>query len=117
GSETDEGRGTAADPNENAYGASHTGSTNFPVTTPLQAAYAGGEDAFVTKLTPAGVMQYSTYLGGSRFDQGNGIAADPTGNAYVTGFTASTNFPTMNALQPAYAGGDRSDERRVGTAG
>src|SRR5205807_1298388 len=50
-------------------------------------------------------MVYSTYLGGSGNDGGTGIAADPNGNAYVTGFTSSTDFPTMNAFQPVNAGG------------
>ena len=47
------------------------------------------------------VLSYSTYLGGSGADQGYGIAVDAAGNAYVTGCTASTNFPTANPLQAA----------------
>jgi hypothetical protein len=52
------------------------------------------------------VLVYSTYLGGSEFDFGNGIAVDDRGNAYVTGFTESTDFPTVNAVQPASGGSD-----------
>ena len=52
------------------------------------------------------VLVYSTYLGGSGFDEGIGIAVDDRGNAYVTGFTNSTDFPTVNAVQPASGGGD-----------
>ena len=48
-------------------------------------------------------LSYSTYLGGN--DVGFGIAVDPAGNAYVTGQTASTHFPTVNPLQPAFGGG------------
>ncbi|PYS81237.1 MAG: hypothetical protein DMF67_17525, partial [Acidobacteria bacterium] len=47
----------------------------------------------------------STYLGGSNADLGNGIAVDSSGNAYVAGQTASTNFPTANAVQGKYGGG------------
>jgi hypothetical protein len=62
-------------------------------------------DAFVTELNPGGSnLVYSTYLGGTGTDAGIGIAADSTGNAYVTGVTYSTNFPTTNALVFQLAG-------------
>ena len=47
-------------------------------------------------------LVYSTYLGGTGYDLGQGIAVDGNGNAYVTGYTSSTNFPTRNAFQPTY---------------
>src|SRR5207245_1058594 len=82
-------------------------STNFPTASPLQAANGGGiEDAFVSKLNPTGsALDYSTYLGGSGVDAGNGIAVDALGSAYVTGSTSSTNFPTASPLQAANGGG------------
>ena len=56
----------------------------------------------MAKLNPAGsALVYSTYLGGSAMMTGHGIAVDASGNAYVTGYTDSTNFPTANALQAA----------------
>jgi uncharacterized protein (TIGR03437 family) len=87
------------DPAGNAYVTGFTGSKNFPVQNPLQAALKGISNAFITKFGAAGALVYSTYLGGSNADAGNGIAADATGNAYVTGTTSSANFPTKNPLQ------------------
>jgi len=57
-----------------------TGSTNFPLSpTALQPTLAGGTDAFVTKLNPAGTaLLFSTYLGGGADDVGKGIAVHPT---------------------------------------
>jgi hypothetical protein len=72
---------------------------------PLQPQYGGSGDAFVSEINPAGsALIYSTYLGGSGHDQSNGIAVDTSGNAYITGLTCSDDFPTMNPLQPQYAG-------------
>jgi hypothetical protein len=69
----------------------------------------GFQDAFVTKLNPAGTaLIYSTYLGGRYHDAGTGIAVDASGNAYVTGRTASDNFPTKNAFQPTKQGAPSS---------
>jgi hypothetical protein len=65
-------------------------------------------DALVTKLNYHQTQRfiYSTYLGGGSTEGtvGGGIAVDASGNAYVTGYTSSTNFPTANPLQPAQAG-------------
>ena len=92
----------------NAYITGFTTSTNFPTQNPLQAAYGGDPgDAFITKLNPKGdALVYSTYLGGSNYDVAQGIAVDRAGNAYITGSTDSTNFPTQNPLQAAYSGGN-----------
>ncbi len=95
----------AVDDAGNAYVTGTTKSTDFPTVNPLQPTNAGGNDAFVTKLDPTGSLVYSTYLGGSGFDQGLGIAVDGAGNAYVAGQTSSTDFPTKNPVQPANAGG------------
>src|SRR6185436_1526622 len=64
-------------------------------------------DAFVTKINPAGsAFVYSSYLGGSANESGGAITVDSSGNAYVVGQTLSSNFPTVNPLQPAYGGGN-----------
>jgi len=103
----DEGLDIAVDPSGNAYVTGFTSSIDFPTVNPLQAAYGGGKfDVFVAKLAPASSsLVYSTYLGGSSNDEGSGIAVDPSGNAYVTGLTGSTDFPTVNPFQTTFGGG------------
>ncbi len=74
-------------------------STNFPMVNNLSG-YVGNWDLFVTKLTPdCSAIVYSTYIGGSANEWVGGIQVDGEGNAYVTGSTYSTNFPTVNAFQ------------------
>jgi hypothetical protein len=97
--------GIAVDSSGAAYVAGRTSSTNFPTVSPLQAANAGGVDAFVSKLNAAGsALVYSTYLGGAGTDFASVIAVDSSGAAYAAGETASTNFPTQGAYQNANAG-------------
>jgi len=106
GSGDDQASGIAVDSAGNAYVTGVTSSANFPTATPLQGANAGYSDAFVAKLNPTGsALVYSTYLGGSGQDSGDGIAVDSSGNAYLTGHTNSPNFPTVSPLQPSYGGG------------
>jgi hypothetical protein len=89
-----------------AYISGLTCSTDFPVVNAIQATSGGNCDAFVAKLSSSGASSaYSTYLGGSDFDMSHGVAVDLQGNAYVAGFTCSTDFPTVKAFQ-AIAGGN-----------
>lgn len=103
------GRGIFVDAAGNTYVAGSTngvGATPFPTSGPIQAANGGGVDAFVTKLNPAGSgIVYSTYLGGTGNDRAYAIAVNAAGEAYVTGETASTGFPTANPIQAANGGG------------
>jgi hypothetical protein len=109
GSNTDSGMGIAVDALDNAYVTGFTNSADFPTTVgTFQSVFSGG-DAFVAKLNPKALGQqslvYSTFLGGSNTDSGMGIAVDALGNAYVTGFTFSADFPTTaEALQPVFGG-------------
>jgi len=110
GSGDDRGHGIAVDTFGNAYVTGSTSSSNFPITAgSFDTTFNGGLDAFVTKLDATGsFLAYSTYLGGISFDQGNGIAVDILGNAYVTGSTGSFNFPTTgSAFDTTYNGGGR----------
>lgn len=108
GSLDDEGYGIAVDTAGNAYVAGTTASPNFPTTTgALQTTNNGATDAFVTKLNATGsALVYSTYLGGSGYEEGFGIAVNPAGNAYVTGLTTSSNFTTTSGAlhRPLRAG-------------
>jgi hypothetical protein len=102
----DSGSGIAVDSSGNAYVTGYTYSSDFPTANPLQASLNGKENAFVSKLNSTGsALAYSTYLGGSGSDAGNGIAVDSAGNAYVAGSTSSTDFPTVNPLQGTSCGG------------
>jgi hypothetical protein len=86
-----------------AYVAGQTGA-GFPTLNAEQNTFGGNSDAFVAKLSPSGALVYSTYLGGTGRDFGNGIAVDSTGSAYITGLT-SGGFPTLNAWQNTFGGG------------
>ncbi len=106
GSSTESSGGIAVDSSGNAYVTGGTGSNDFPTQNPLQPKNAGMYDVFVTKFNSSGsALVYSTYLGGSKNDTGIALKVDPSGNAYVTGYTLSANFPTTpNAFQPTSGG-------------
>lgn len=105
GSGDDAGQAIAVDGGGNVYVGGITTSDNFPTQNALQPTRRGGPEAFVTKLAPTGALVYSTYLGGNGHDDVLGVAVDATGAAYVTGQTASPNFPTASPIQSSFAGG------------
>ena len=103
------GSGIAIDGSGNAYVTGFTTSADYPTLNPAQATLRGIVNVFVTKVNSAGSgLLYSTYLGGTTGEEGNGIAVDSSGNAYVTGITISADFPVQNAFQPASGGGTES---------
>ncbi|MCX6827698.1 MAG: SBBP repeat-containing protein [candidate division Zixibacteria bacterium] len=102
GDDYDEGYGICVDSYGCAYLSGRTHSVNFPTQNPLQP-YQQYIDIFVTKFSPDGnSLVFSSYLGGSADEFGYDIAVDGFGSIYVTGFTASTDFPTYNAYDSSY---------------
>jgi hypothetical protein len=100
GSHDDEGAGITVDDSGSAYVTGFTKSTNFNTFAAIQASKATDScsgvpcpDAFVTKVSAAGTLVYSTYLGGTAEDYGNAIVVDGRGGAYIVGQTLSSNFP------------------------
>lgn len=100
-------RGLVLDETNNIYITGFTWSNDYPTMNPYNATYGGGEnDVFVSKFSADGsTLIYSTFIGGSGSDHGNAIALDSSNNIYVMGYTASSNFPTVNAYNSTYGGG------------
>jgi len=116
GSDIEYANAIAVDSSGNAYitGATVSG-PQFPKQSPFQNNSGGGQDAFVAKFNPAASggnsLIYSSWLGGNDSEQGNAIAVDSSGNAYVAGDVfsldfATSSFPLVNPLQPLYGGGE-----------
>ena len=111
GTGTDSATGIAVNPTSGvAYVAGNTTSTDLSTSAgAMQPSNRGGYDGFVAKLNAAGsAFLYTTYLGGNRRDIITGLAADPNGNAYVTGYTDSNTFVTKAAIQPSIQGNSTS---------
>lgn len=107
GSGLDVATGIALDDAGNLYVTGFTNSPDFPVTPGVVQHQLEGKlfDAFVAKISKTGALLYSTYLGGTYVDIANAIAVDGAGNAHVTGYTCSYDFPTFKAWQPSLNGG------------
>lgn len=129
GSDEDYVFGLAIDGSGNAYATGFTPSANFPVLNAFQPTIGGGFDSYVSKLNTAGsALVYSSFLGGSGnegltsnggmdLQLAGGIAVDSTGNAYLTGFTDSIDFPVVAAWQKARAGGFDAFVAKVNASG
>ncbi len=105
GEQSDHGADIAVGIDGSAFITGSTTSPDFPTMNPLDGTHNGQQDAFVTRLNPAGnALIFSTFHGGTRADQGFGVALDSDDNAYVTGYTSSSDFPTLDPLQAENAG-------------
>lgn len=105
GTGLEQGYAITVDANGNAYVTGNIGSGDFPTTPGAFDVSANGTDVFVTKLNATGTaLVYSTFMGGNGQDFGLAIAIDATGNAYVTGYTNSGNFPvTVGVYDPTFS--------------
>jgi hypothetical protein len=117
---SDAALGIAVDRQGAAYVAGWSASSRFPIRRgALETAYRGATDAFVAKLSPTGIgLSYSTYLGGHGVEEATGIAVDPSGSAYVSGWTESSDFPaTARAFRPSFSGGPQVFLAKLDPAG
>lgn len=97
----------AVDGADNIYVVGETSSTNFPTTSgAYQTSLVGGRDGFMAIISSDGTtLNYATYLGGTGTDHCYGIALDDVGDAYVSGETTSTDFPTTTGTYQTANGG------------
>jgi len=103
GTNNDSGRSIAVDSSGNAYATGYTTSTGWAAGG-FDTSYNGAGDGYVVKLSTAGAHLWSTYLGGTSGDNGDGIALDSSGNAYATGYTDSTGWAS-GGFDTSYNGG------------
>jgi hypothetical protein len=105
GSDQDFPQGLATDSNGNVYLTGFTRSNDFPTLHAFQTTLHGEQDAFIAVLNSTGTaLIYATYLGGAAGESGRAIGVDDAKNAYITGSTFSTDFPTVSPLQGALRG-------------
>lgn len=100
--DSDLGYGTAVASDGSCYVTGYTKSSSFPTLNAYNSTYGLEGDAFVTKFSVDGVLLWSTFLGGNETDLGYDIAVASDGSCYVTGWTRSNNFPTLNAYNSTY---------------
>jgi hypothetical protein len=108
GNSHDWGHAIAIDGMGKTYVVGSTNSLDFPVTTgAFDTSWSGGGEAFVVKVNTSGTgLDYATFIGGSNIEFGRGIMVDGAGNAYLTGETESSDFPTTpGAFDAGYNGG------------
>lgn len=118
GSGADAAMSLAVDSAGSAYIAGFTASFDLPAASAEQRFNAGGNEAFVAKLSPAGNgLVYCTYIGGRGDDRAYGIAVDSAGAAYVAGSTTSSNFPVRGAIQAKLSGGRNAFVLKLSPAG
>ncbi|MHA2301161.1 MAG: SBBP repeat-containing protein [Candidatus Thorarchaeota archaeon] len=106
GSSTEYSFDIDVDSDDNVYFCGRTHSSDFPILNGSDSSMGGDRDCFIAKFSPNGDLLYSTYIGGSSYEAGGGssIAVDTQGNIYLATDTHSSDFPTVNAIDPSYNG-------------
>ena len=122
GDRDDIGTGIAVDAAGNAFVAGITHSLNFPATVGPGLIYHGGSpefsEGFITKINSSGTgLVYSGFVGGANDDQVQGIALDGSGNAYLTGWTASSDFPRISGPDLSYNGARDAFVTKIAASG
>ncbi len=105
GSNTDEVTAITIDSNNNAYITGYTSdSSDFPLESAFDDSHNGLWDCFIAKVSPNGNLNYSTFIGGTGYDKGSTIGIDALDVIYVAGYTDSSDFPALSALDPLFSG-------------
>ena len=111
GTASDVANGVAVDNSGNLYVVGRTESSDFPLSgSPFDNVFGGTQEAFLGKFSPTGPRVYSTFLGGSANDAALATAVNGTGEAFVTGYTLSTDFPVLSAYDATNAGGSSAGD-------
>jgi hypothetical protein len=117
GSNSDYGHGVASDASGNVYLTGTVGSPDFPVPGGFDTSISN-YDAYITKLTPTtDAIVWSSFLGGTGVDEGRGVAVDGSGNVFLAGFEASTDFPVPGGFDTTHAGTDDGFVAKVTSSG
>jgi hypothetical protein len=106
GEDSEGGYGIVAFEDSSFYVTGHTESIDFPTKNAYSNTYGGERDAFITKFQNNGSLLWSSYFGGNDIDVSNDIAVAEDGSCYISGFTRSDDFPTLNAFNSTYSGSD-----------
>jgi len=117
GSGTQVPSGMAIDTSGNIWLSGSTQSNDLQLVNPIQSTLKGSQNAFIAEFNSSGTLIFSTYFGGTGRDSAGGLALDGSGNAYIAGTTSSTDFPTLNPLEPSLTSNSSAFLSKIDSAG
>jgi len=115
GSGQDSGNAIAVDSSGRIFVAGDTDSANLPVKDAIRSSLCGSSDAFLLELDTTGLILFATYLGGRYSDRATAVAVDGSGAVYLTGSTASPDFPAANSFQSTLRGAQNAFITKIDT--